>query len=205
MGGTRPAYGRGWCDRSCEDSCLSSFRITMFTFCPSCASKKITFEKGKYFHCPDCGFVYYHNTAAATGCVIDAGGRLLFLVRGKEPSIGKLDLPGGFVDPGEGALEGLYRELQEELSWSPPNPQGAPLSKVFTFFAAFPNRYPYKNIMYNTCDMYFYLSAPGLSERDLVLEKAEIAEVRFLKPEEINMEEIAFDSTRRAVQAYLNR
>ena len=53
--------------------------------------------------------------------------------------------------------------------------------------------------------MYFYLSAPGLRESDLVLEKAEIKAVRFLKPEEIDMGEIAFDSTRRAVQAYLQR
>jgi ADP-ribose pyrophosphatase YjhB (NUDIX family) len=178
----------------------------MFTFCPSCASKNIAFEKGKYFHCPDCGFVYYHNTAAATGCVIDADGRLLFLVRGKEPAKGRLDLPGGFVDPGEGALEGLYREIREELGWLPPVPQGASnAQEAFTFFASFSNRYPYKNIMYNTCDMYFYLRAPGLRERDLVLEKKEISAVRFLKPEEIDFDEIAFDSTRRAVQAYLNK
>jgi len=157
------------------------------------------------FHCPDCGFVYYHNTAAATGCIIDADGRLLFLVRGKEPAINKLDLPGGFVDPGEGALEGLYRELKEELGWSPPIPQGTTLAGVFTFFASFHNRYPYKSIIYNTCDMYFYLSAPGLRESDLALEKAEISAVRFMKPEEIVMEKIAFDSTRRAVQEYLQR
>jgi ADP-ribose pyrophosphatase YjhB (NUDIX family) len=176
----------------------------MFTFCPSCASKNISFVKERLFRCPDCGFVYYHNTAAATGCVIDVNGRLLFLVRGKEPAMGKLDLPGGFVDPGEGALEGLYREIREELGWSPPIPR-APLTEVFTLFASFPNRYPYKNIIYNTCDMYFSLSAPDLSERDLTIEKAEIIAVRFLKPEEIDMEEIAFDSTRRALQAYLQK
>jgi ADP-ribose pyrophosphatase YjhB (NUDIX family) len=179
--------------------------IAMFTFCPSCASKNIAFEKGKYFRCPDCGFVYYHNTAAATGCIIEADGRLLFLVRGKEPAKGKLDLPGGFVDPGEGALEGLYREIREELGWTPPVPPGADTFSAFTFFASFSNRYPYKNIVYNTCDMYFYLSAPGLSERDLTLEKAEITAVRFLKPEEIDFDEIAFDSTRRAVREYLDK
>jgi hypothetical protein len=103
----------------------------------------------------------------------------------------------------------LYREIKEELGWSPLVPQGvsnaprAPLNGVFNFLASFSNRYPYKNIIYNTCDMYFYISAPGLSERDLTLEKAEITAVRFLKPEEIDFGEIAFDSTRRAVQAYL--
>ena len=183
----------------------------MFKFCPMCASEKISFSDGNVFRCPDCGLVYYHNTAAATGCVISvpdedgnaAGGeRLLFLVRGKEPSKGKLDLPGGFVDPGEGVLEGLYREIQEEIGWSPPV-SGAPLIEVFTLFASFPNVYPYKNIPYNTCDLYFSLSAPGLREEDLRPRQNEITAIRFLKPEEIDYDDFAFNSTRRAVQAYL--
>ena len=182
----------------------------MFKFCPNCASQKIRFENNRVFRCPACGFVYYHNTAAATGCIIntsdcqDSGGeRLLFLVRGKEPAKGMLDLPGGFVDPGEGAPEGLYRELREELGWSVPAPPGASLAEVFTFFASYPNVYLYKNIPYNTCDMYFYLHAPGLCEQDLRLEQAEIDSVCLLSPQEIEYEKIAFESTRRAIKEYL--
>ena len=180
----------------------------MFTFCPACASDKIIFSGGNSFRCPGCGFVYYHNTAAATGCIIsvpeDAGGeRLLFLVRGRQPAKGRLDLPGGFVDPGEGALEGLYREIQEEIGWSPPVPPGVPLAGVFTLFASFPNVYPYRGIDYNTCDLFFHLRAPGLREQDLRLEKEEIAAVRFLRPQDIDFDELAFDSTRRAVREYL--
>jgi 8-oxo-dGTP pyrophosphatase MutT (NUDIX family) len=182
----------------------------MFKFCPACASEKISFSGGNVFRCPDCGLVYYHNTAAATGCVIsvpdEAGGgeRILLLVRGKEPGKGKLDLPGGFVDPGEGALEGLYREIQEELGWSPPVPQGAPLTKVFSLFASFPNVYLYKDIPYNTCDLYFSLSAPGLRVEELRPRQGGIAAIRVLKPEEIDFDEFAFDSTRRAIRAYLD-
>ena len=181
----------------------------MFQYCPKCASKNIQFEQGKVFRCPDCGFVYYHNTAAATGCIIVVPGaaaadsRLLFLVRGKNPMKGKLDLPGGFVDPGEGALEGLYRELNEEIGWVPPVPENAALEKIFTLFASFPNIYPYKNILYNTCDMFFTLHAPGLREQDLYLEKSEISGVRFLKAGEINYDELAFDSTRKAVRMFV--
>ena len=179
----------------------------MFKFCPACASEKINFEKGKKFCCPDCGFVYYHNIAAATGCIIavpEAGGeRLMFLVRGKEPAKGRLDLPGGFVDLNEGALEGLCRELEEEIGWTPPLPPDTPLARVFTLFASFPNVYPYKGMVYNTCDLFFSLSAPGLCEKDLRLQESEIAGVRFLKPEEINFDDLAFDSTRRAVKAYI--
>ncbi|MCL2192925.1 MAG: NUDIX domain-containing protein [Treponema sp.] len=180
----------------------------MFKFCPGCASEKIDFQNGKAFRCPDCGFVYYHNIAAATGCIIgvpDVGGeRLMFLVRGKEPAIGKLDLPGGFVDIGEGAIEGLHRELREEIGWVPPIPPGLSLAGVYTLFASFSNVYPYKGISYNTCDLYFYVKAPGLSEKDLVLERSEVSAVRFLKPHDIDYDEIAFDSTRNAVRAYLS-
>jgi len=184
----------------------------MFKFCPACASGKIDFQNGKVFRCPDCGFVYYHNIAAATGCIIsvpsgsdESGERLMFLVRGKEPAIGKLDLPGGFVDIGEGVIEGLHRELGEEIGWVPPIPPGGSIAEIYTLFASFSNVYPYKGISYNTCDMYFYVRAPGLNEKDLVLEQSEIAAVRFLKPENIDYGDIAFDSTRKAVKAYLSK
>ncbi|MDR1506782.1 MAG: NUDIX domain-containing protein [Treponema sp.] len=178
----------------------------MFRYCPSCASENIRFEKQKVFRCPDCGFTYYHNTAAATGCIIVTKKGILFEVRGKDPGKGRLDLPGGFVDPGEGAFEGLRRELTEELGWDPCTAlSGAEKSpqRLFTLFASFPNKYPYKNIPYNTCDFFFYLKAPDLQEKDLRLEEAEIAGVRFIRPEDINPEDIAFESARRAVAGYL--
>ncbi|GHT79415.1 hypothetical protein FACS1894130_08050 [Spirochaetia bacterium] len=172
----------------------------MFRYCPSCASPNIQFQRNRKFFCPDCGFVYYHNTAAATGCIISTGETIVLLVRGKDPAIGKLDLPGGFVDPAEGALEGLRRECREELGWDPETIPGA----EFSLFASFPNVYPYKGIAYNTCDMFFTITAPGLSEKDLHLEAGEIAGVRFVRPGDVNFDELAFDSTRRAVKAYID-
>jgi len=220
----------------------------MFNYCPSCASKKIKFEDGKVFRCPDCGYVYYHNVAAANACVISVpsaeGERLIFTVRGKDPGKGLLDLPGGFVDPGEGVLVGLYRELQEEIGWTPPVPgvvqeeyftteytefhggkyvfrtktpcnsvtsvvnssfldTSAKLADIFKLFASFSNVYKYKGIDYNTCDMYFSISAPGLTREALRLQEGEIADVLFLKPEQIDYDRFAFESTKRAVKTYL--
>jgi len=175
--------------------------IAMFQYCPSCGKKGIRFKKNK-FECPSCGFVYYHNTAAATGCIIQADEKIVLLVRGREPGRGKLDLPGGFVDPGEGLLEGLLRELREELSWEPRILPGQNLSDVFKLFASFPNIYLYKNIPYNTCDAYFTVSAPGLSEKDLKAEAGEITGIRFLRPGEIDPNDMAFGSTRRAIEVF---
>ena len=185
-------------------------KVILFTYCPSCSSKNIVFKDGKVFRCPDCGFTFYHNIAAATGCLIivpeeGKAESLVFLVRGKEPAVGKLDLPGGFVDVGEGVFEGLHRELQEEIDWTPPIPPGKTLKDVYTLFASFSNVYEYKNINYNTCDMYFTVCAPGLKPEHLRLEKAEVSDVRFLKPDEINFSDFAFCSTRKAVETYLKQ
>lgn len=169
----------------------------MFKFCPSCASHAIRFEHNKVFRCPDCGFEYYHNVAAATGCVIDTGTSIVFTVRAKEPAKGKLALPGGFVNPGEGAFEGLRRECLEELAWNP----GAEL----TFYASFPNVYLYKGVDYNTCDLFFSVFAPSVSAADFCFDPDEVAEVRFLLYNSIDFDELAFDSTRRAVRAFLDR
>ena len=193
----------------------------MFNFCPSCASKKIDFKDSKVFRCPDCGFVYYHNIAAANGCLIVVpyadGEKLVLAVRAKEPAAGKLDLPGGFVDIGEGILEGLYREIQEEIGWTPPVPASAArfseaggslsqdLSNAFKFLTSFSNVYEYKGISYNTCDLYFYIIAPGLKPEYLQAEKAEISKIVFLKPEEIDLDQLAFQSTRKAIEVWLDR
>lgn len=168
----------------------------MFRYCPSCASQNIRFEENRKFRCPDCGFVYYHTTAAATGCIISVDKTIMFLVRAKEPALGKLDLPGGFVDPGEGALDGLRRECQEEIGWDPPG--------EFVLFASFPNTYPYKNITYHTCDLFFTIQAPGLKREDLRPDPEEIGDIRFIEPGLVDLNEVAFESTRRAVTAFLS-
>jgi ADP-ribose pyrophosphatase YjhB (NUDIX family) len=169
----------------------------MFTYCPLCAGKNITFDRKNRFLCPDCGFLYYHNTAAASGLVITTKNGILFLIRGSDPARGKLGLPGGFVDPGEGLIEGLRRECREELGWD--------CGENLALFASFPNVYPYKGIDYNTCDMFFSVDAPELTAQDLVLQTGEIGGCRFIREDEICLDEIAFPSTIQAVKTFLAR
>jgi ADP-ribose pyrophosphatase YjhB (NUDIX family) len=168
----------------------------MFTFCPACASRAIRFEQDKVSRCPDCGFVYYHNVAAATGCVIDTGTHIAFTVRAKEPAKGKLALPGGFVNPDEGAFDGLRRECREEIDWDPVG-VGAVL------YASFPNIYPYKGVVYHTCDLFFSVFAPDVHLEDFHLDPSEIAAVRFIAYNDVQLDDLAFASTRLAIQAFL--
>ena len=171
----------------------------MFRYCPACSSEKIRFEQNKVFRCPDCGLNYYHNTAAATACIVNTKKGILFLVRNRDPGKGMLDLPGGFVDPGEGAMDGLRREFIEELGFDPLLPKNGE-NHQFILFGSFPNVYIYKNISYNTCDLFFYLDAPFLKEKDLYIEKEEISGVCFIPLEDIDMERIAFESVKKAVR-----
>jgi NADH pyrophosphatase NudC (nudix superfamily) len=164
----------------------------MFRYCPRCASARIQFDGINRFCCPDCGFVYFHNTAAAAGLIINTKQGFLFLIRGEEPAKGKLDVPGGFLNPGESALEGLRRECREEI--------GRDCGDDIRFLASFPNIYEYKGIAYNTCDLFFTADMPDLTENDLTLQKGEIGGCRFIRPENIDLDQIAFPSARLAIQ-----
>lgn len=62
-----------------------------------------------------CGRSWYRNPAPAVGAAILDGDRALVTVRAREPLRGKVDVPGGFLEVGEHPVEGLKREVREEL------------------------------------------------------------------------------------------
>ena len=155
-----------------------------FRFCPSCARPGGGWVGGREFRCPACGFRFFQNVAAACGVLIAHEGRFLFLERAKDPAKGLLGLPGGFVDPGESVEVGLAREVAEEI--------GGALGPI-VFLASFPNRYPFAGVEYHTCDLYFraeLVGDPGLLKAD----PAEVAGLRWMKPNEVRLEGLAFGS-----------
>ena len=87
-----------------------------FQHCPACSTPGLIWNGVNRFFCEQCGFVFFHNTAAACGAILlyrseeDNQDRILLLVRGREPALGKLDFPGGFIDPGESAESALDRK-----------------------------------------------------------------------------------------------
>jgi ADP-ribose pyrophosphatase YjhB (NUDIX family) len=166
----------------------------MFTYCPSCADRGIAFDGKNRFFCRNCGFTYYQNTAATGSLVVNTESGILLLVRGSEPGRGKLGLPGGFIDPGEGVIEGLRRECREEIGWD--------CGERVAFFASFPNVYPYKGVVYHTCDMFFSVAAGGLTEKDLSLQAGETSGCRFIPKKRLRMDELAFDSAKRALRTF---
>lgn len=165
-----------------------------FSYCPRCASQNYTFENYHRFGCLDCGFVYYHNVASAVIVILEKEGKYLFTRRSNEPAKGKLDFPGGFVDPGENAQEAASRELLEELNL-------IIKPEKFKLLHTEANDYEYRDIMYRTLDVVFYLSLTQFPK--LKIDAAEIDEILWLRPEEVDVDDIGFKSMKKIVEKFL--
>lgn len=154
-------------------------------FCPKCGHKTLQWNGQKKWSCSDCDYVLFHNVAGAVAVVIRCGDEILFTKRNQEPKKGKLDLAGGFVDPKESAEQTCERELFEEMNIE------VDISKL-KYLASLPNVYVYKNIPYNTLDLFYEYE---VSEKfEVKLEISEISGTVWLKKSEIDIEDIAFDS-----------
>ncbi len=86
-----------------------------FRYCPADGTKLGEPRPSGGTTCPHCGRSWYRNSAPAVGAVVVEDGRALVTVRAREPEKGRLDLPGGFLGVGEHPVDGLVREVREEL------------------------------------------------------------------------------------------
>lgn len=167
----------------------------IFKFCPNCKSDHLEYPHGSKILCLDCNFEYYHNTAGATAVVIQKNDEILFTIRNKEPKKGFLDLAGGFIEAEETAEHGSFRELQEELNIS------IDLSKL-KYICSHPNTYLYKNILYNTIDLFFLYKDENLSIGDY--DPIELKGYVWKKLSDIDLNEIAFDSHKKTLTLLKN-
>lgn len=162
----------------------------MFFFCPICSANAIVFDGSKKYSCLKCGWIYYHNAAAAVMAIMTIKHRILFIRRKKDPQKGKLDLPGGFVDPTENAEQALKREIKEELFIDINN---------YRYLGSAINKYIYKNITYHTCDLIYHIKLP---QEPVEYQKEEITALVIYPQTEIDYAEIAFGSVKYAIELY---
>ena len=162
-------------------------------FCPKCGNESLNWDGEKKWNCKDCDYVLFHNVAGAVAVVIKCGDEILLTRRNQEPKKGKLDLAGGFVDPKESAEETCARELFEEMKIK------IDISKL-KYLASLPNIYEYKSIIYNTLDLFYEYESEEKFEVNL--EISEISETVWVKIQDINPDDIAFDSQRIFLQKY---
>ena len=86
-----------------------------FRFCPACGKRLSVPDDEGGARCDACGRSWYRQSAPTVGCAIVKNGKVLVTVRAREPEKGKVDVPGGFLHAGEDPIEGLKREIREEL------------------------------------------------------------------------------------------
>lgn len=166
---------------------------SFFKFCPSCASTDFTFPENRRFLCNACGFTYYHNIAAAVAIVFTFEDKILFAVRNIDPDKGKLDLPGGFIDPNETAEVAACREIEEELGIAI-QPQD------LRYITTSPNNYLYKNVPYRTLDLFYECALP--SEVIKIKAEDEIQELIWVQRSQIDLTKIGFISIRNVIEKY---
>jgi ADP-ribose pyrophosphatase YjhB (NUDIX family) len=86
-----------------------------YRFCPADGTRLEDPRPSGGTTCPLCGRSWYRSSAPAVGAVIMRAGKALVTVRAREPEKGRIDLPGGFLEVGEHPVDGLAREVREEL------------------------------------------------------------------------------------------
>lgn len=163
-----------------------------FAFCPVCGSPKFEVHDARAKRCCDCGFTLYHNASAATAAFVrNARGELLVCRRAFEPARGTLDLPGGFVEPGESIEDGCRREVREET--------GAEVASLRYLFSI-PNTYRFSGYEVHTADAFFEAEVPC----DATLVAADdVAALEWKPLAEVRAEDFGLQSISQGVRRYL--
>ena len=161
-----------------------------YRFCPKCGAalelRRLRAHEPERLVCVACEFVFFLDPKIAAGTVFQADGRVVLLRRAIAPAYGKWVFPGGYVDRGETVPEAAVRETREEA--------GVEVS------------------IRELLDVYSYPGSPVV----VVVYAAEWVageltaadeslEVRRFDRDEIPWDNLAFPSTREALETYLSR
>ena len=171
---------------------MTNLNSSAFKFCPGCGENSFVANSEKSFKCEKCGFTFFINSAAATAALIfDNADRLLVVVRKFDPAKGTLDLPGGFVDPGETVEQALRREVKEELNIE--------VSEL-VYFGSFSNFYEYAGIVYSTTDMAYQCRIDNIAD---IKPGDDVETFSFYHREQIKPELFGLDSIRLIITEFL--
>ena len=146
----------------------------------------------KKFLCEHCGFELFMNASTGVCALItDCRNRLLVTMRARQPAQSQLDLPGGFVDPGETAEHAIRREVKEEL--------GLEVETLSYFCSEANTSYIYGGVNYQSLDLAFIcqVRSPSLARAD-----DDVQSVHFVSLEEVNPQAFGFISIRKIVRRF---
>jgi ADP-ribose pyrophosphatase YjhB (NUDIX family) len=164
--------------------------VDEYRFCPKCGGeldlKRLRENEPERLVCRRCEFVFFLNPKIAAGTVFHIDGNLVLLRRAIEPGYGKWVFPGGFVDRGETVVEAAIRETREEANVEV---RVRDLIDVFSYSGS-----PVVVVVYAA---EIVSGEPSACDESL--------ELGTFAPSNIPWKDLAFPSTRDALEAYLAR
>lgn len=161
--------------------------LDAYAFCPLCGGDDLARSEGARV-CGRCGHRIFNNPIAAVAVFVsDAQDRVLLIRRAKEPAAGKWAPPGGFVDAGETLEQAAAREVAEETGVT---------VRELRYIGSFPNTYVYRGFARPVSDVFFTARADSFA---VTLQAEEAGDYRLATLAEIDPDELAFDSMRRAL------
>lgn len=159
-----------------------------FRFCPKCgtafARRRLKEFEPERLVCPQCSFIFYLNPKVAAGAVVEYEGGIVLLRREIEPRAGFWVHPGGFVDRGETLEAAARRETLEEVGLE---------VEIGRLLGAYSFRE--SEVVVVT------FAARTVSGRPIVGDES--LEVRMFAPPDVPWDDLAFPSTRLALEEYL--
>ena len=166
--------------------------LEKFLFCPVCGSNRFNVHNFKSKQCEACGFTYYTNPCSATVAFIrNEKGELLVATRGKEPAMGTLDLPGGFVDMEETVEDAMHREIMEETGLT---------ACEMNYRFSIPNHYLYSDMLIHTLDMFYEVQ---VNDGKQPVANDDVAKLEWMPLEKINPKDFGLKSISQGVERYL--
>jgi 8-oxo-dGTP diphosphatase len=89
-----------------------------YRFCPRCGGqlekRLLKATEPKRLFCQACAFIFYLDPKVVAGTIFTLENKVVLLRRGVEPALGKWVFPGGYVDRGESVQDAAIRETKEE-------------------------------------------------------------------------------------------
>ena len=161
----------------------------VYRYCPTCAGPLETrsLKKGdpERHVCTRCGQVLYLDPKVAVGAIIRTDDeRLVMVRRAIQPGYGLWVFPGGYVDRGEEVTAAAVREAREEAGVD------IELERLVNIYS-----YAHRSLI-------VLVYAGRMIGGELCTDE-ECLEARLFRPDELPWNELAFDSTTRALRDYL--
>jgi ADP-ribose pyrophosphatase YjhB (NUDIX family) len=159
-----------------------------FRFCPKCGGnldkRIVKTSEPRRLVCQTCSFIFYQDPKVVAGTLFTLNDGIVLLKRGVEPALGKWVFPGGYVDRGESVRDAAIRETKEECQL---DVELGPLLNVYSY-----PRSPNVIVVYTAEVIGGTLSAAD-----------ESTDADVFSPKQLPWHDLAFDSTRDALNDYI--